>query len=110
MFGTWREGFKAAYTKALEFKTWDEMYAWAKLGQFSVVLPLRPALSTDRAGGKHTYVNTFSGGFKDGCISIFEEMRFIRDHNSGGIENFFRIVTEWVKMQHPDEIIPPGHF
>jgi hypothetical protein len=108
--GTWREGFKAAYAKALTFTSWDELYDWAEGGESSVAPPLKLARSTDLAGGRHTYTDTYAAGFRDGRIVVYQEMRFIGNHNAGDTEHFFKMTQEWIKMQTPDQIIPPGHF
>ncbi len=106
--GTWREGYKAAYGESHKFTNWDALWDWAEAGGKASVLPLRMAQSTDRAGGRHSYIDTRSGGHREACLAILEEMRFIGSHNSGDTKNFFRIMLDWMKMQDLDRHIPLG--
>jgi hypothetical protein len=110
LIGTWREGYKLAFAKALTFKSWDTLWDWAEDGSKAAVLPLRTARSTDLSGGRHSYIDTRSGGQRDACIAILDEMRFIGNHNSGGVEHFFEMMRGWMQRLELDKIIPPGHF
>jgi hypothetical protein len=110
LFGTWREGFKAAHAEAVAFRSWSELYDWAESGSDSVVLPLWHGRSTDLAGERHDFIDTRAGGYRDAQISIFDEMHFIANHNSGDTDHFFKMTVKWINAQDLDQIIPPGHF
>ncbi len=107
---TWRDGYKAAYAKAHSFGSWDALWDWAEDGSNTTVPPLKSTRSTDLAGGRHSYIDTWAGGYKDGCIALIHEMHFIGRHNTGDTKRFFKIMVEWMDYQNLDTIIPPGHF
>lgn len=110
VLGTWREGFKAANAKALTFNSWNGLWDWAEKEGGRFVPELRRGRSTDLVGGRHSFIDTRAGGYRDACIGILDEMRFIGLHNSGDTNKFFKMMREWMPTRNLDEIIPPGHF
>lgn len=106
--GTWRDGYTAGLKAAGQCKSWDALKRWANSS--TLVPPGPTAVSTDLIGGKHSYTNTYQAGLRDAKISVRDEMQFVSNVNSGDSSNFFRIMTEWLEMQRPEDVIPPGHF
>ena len=66
--------------------------------------------SIDLTGEKHIYEDSWRAGFKDAHKSIMDEIYFIETRNSGGGEQFWRLLKEYLQSQDLDRIIPPGHF
>src|SRR5574338_496660 len=81
--GTWRDGYRSVFMDALTYESWDALLSHACAAGSRAVLPVRLATSTDLGGGRHRYIDTRAGGVRDGWVSIAQEMRFIRTHNSG---------------------------
>jgi hypothetical protein len=96
---TWWNGYVAAFEKAATIKSWEEMWDWSEQQAGLTVKTGKKSRSTDLAGARHTYIDSFAAGYKDACINLLDEMRFIGNHNSGGMEHFFKIMKQWIKAQ-----------